>query len=84
MPTVESSPSSQQCQPQNVYCHKHRQRCRQNFDVTGFQPISGRSIIYIVQGDELDIFDTNTDTLAPGVTQLDVVGQAFDVVQIDP
>ncbi|HEY2361464.1 MAG TPA: hypothetical protein VGK36_10135 [Candidatus Angelobacter sp.] len=57
---------------------------RQNFDVTGFQPISGRTIIYIVQGAELDIFDTNTDTLAPGVTQLDVVGTAFDVVQIDP
>ena len=57
---------------------------RQNFDVTGFQPISGRSVIYIVQGSELDIFDTNTDTLAPGVTQLDVVGKAFDVVQIDP
>lgn len=57
---------------------------RQNFDVTGFQPISGRNIIYIVQGAELDIFDTNTDTLAPGVTQIDVVGQAFDVVQIDP
>jgi hypothetical protein len=57
---------------------------RQNFDVTGLQPISGRNIIYIVQGAELDIFDTNTDTLAPGVTQLDVVGKAFDVVQIDP
>lgn len=57
---------------------------RQNFDVTGFQPISGRSIIYIVQGAELDIFDTNTDTLASGITQLDVVGKAFDVVQIDP
>lgn len=57
---------------------------RQNFDVTGFQPISGRSIIYVVQGAELDIFDTTTDTLAPGVTQLDVVGKAFDVVQIDP
>ena len=57
---------------------------RQNFDVTGLQPISGRSIIYIVQGGELDIFDTNTDALASGVTQLDVVGKAFDVVQIDP
>jgi len=57
---------------------------RQNFDVTGLQPISGRNIIYVVQGDELDIFDTNTDTLGPGVTQKDVVGQAFDVVQIDP
>lgn len=57
---------------------------RQNFNVTGFQPISGRSVIYIVQGGELDIFDTNTDALASGVTQIDVVGKAFDVVQIDP
>ena len=57
---------------------------RQNFDVTGLQPISGRNIIYVVQGAELDIFDTTTDTLAPGVTQIDVVGKAFDVVQIDP
>jgi DNA-binding beta-propeller fold protein YncE len=57
---------------------------RQNFDVTGFQPISGRNIIYVVQGDELDIFDTNTDALASGITQIDVVGQAFDVIQIDP
>jgi DNA-binding beta-propeller fold protein YncE len=57
---------------------------RQNFDVTGFQPISGRNVIYIVQGAELDIFDTNTDALLAGITQIDVVGQAFDVVQIDP
>jgi len=57
---------------------------RQNFDVTGMQPISGRSVIYIVQGDEIDIFSIDTDTLAPGVTQLDVVGKAFDAVQIDP
>jgi len=57
---------------------------RQNFDVTGFQPISGRNVIYVVQGSEIDIFDTNTDALASGVTQIDVVGRAFDVVQIDP
>jgi YVTN family beta-propeller protein len=57
---------------------------RQNFDVTGLQPISSRNVIYIVQGSEIDIFDTTTDTVAPGVTQLDVVGKAFDVVQIDP
>ena len=57
---------------------------RQTFDVTGFQPISGRNIIYVVQGSELDIFDTNTDAPASGVTQIDVVGKAFDVVQIDP
>jgi hypothetical protein len=57
---------------------------RQNFDVTGLQPISGRTIIYVVQGAELDIFDTNLDVLAPGVTQIDVVGTANDVVLIDP
>jgi hypothetical protein len=38
----------------------------------------------VVQGAEIDIFDTNTDALASGVTQIDVVGRAFDVVQIDP
>ncbi|MGC2695015.1 MAG: hypothetical protein WA738_04415 [Candidatus Angelobacter sp.] len=57
---------------------------RQNFDVTGFQPISSRSVIYVVQGGEIDIFDTTTDALATGITQLDVVGKAVDVVQIDP
>ena len=57
---------------------------RQNFDVTGLQPISGRNVIYVVQGSEIDIFDTNTDALASGITQIDVVGKAFDVVQIDP
>jgi hypothetical protein len=57
---------------------------RQNFDVTGLQPISNRNVIYIVQGGEIDIFDTTTDALATGITQLDAVGRAFDVVQIDP
>jgi hypothetical protein len=57
---------------------------RQDFNVTGLQPISGRNIIYIVQGGELDIFDTNSDALATGVTQLDIVGKAADVVLIDP
>lgn len=57
---------------------------RQNFDVTGFQPISNRSIIYVVQGGEIDFFDTNADAVAAGITPLDVVGKAFDVVQIDP
>lgn len=57
---------------------------RQNFDVTGLQPISTRNVIYVVQGGELDIFDTTTDALATGITQLDVVGKAIDLVQIDP
>jgi hypothetical protein len=57
---------------------------RQNFDVTGLQPISNRGVIYVVQGGELDIFDTTTDALATNVTQLDLIGRAVDVVQIDP
>ncbi|HET8891515.1 MAG TPA: hypothetical protein VFQ41_21630 [Candidatus Angelobacter sp.] len=57
---------------------------RQNFDVTGLQPISGRSIIYVIQGGEIDFFDTTTDAVASGITALDVVGKAFDAVLIDP
>ncbi|HZD94196.1 MAG TPA: hypothetical protein VE133_08080, partial [Candidatus Sulfotelmatobacter sp.] len=57
---------------------------RQNFNVTGLQPISNRNVIYVVQGGELDIFDTTTSAAATGITQLDIVGTAFDVVQIDP
>jgi len=56
---------------------------RQNFDVTGLQPISNRNVIYVVQAGELDIFDENTDALA-AITQLDIVGKAVDVVPIDP
>jgi hypothetical protein len=57
---------------------------RQNFDVTGLLPITGRSIIYVIEGGEIDFFDTNTDAVATGITALDVVGKAFDAVQIDP
>ena len=57
---------------------------RQNFDVTGLQPISNRSVIYVVQGGELDIFDLTTDARAANITQIDIVGTAIDVVQIDP
>ena len=57
---------------------------RQNFDVTGLQPITGRNVIYVVQAGELDIFDLNTDAPATGITQLDIVGKAIDAVLIDP
>jgi hypothetical protein len=57
---------------------------RQNFSVTSLQPISGRSVIYVVQGGELDIFDANTDALETGITQIDIVGNAVAAVLIDP
>ncbi len=55
---------------------------RSAFDVTGIQPISNRNVVYVCEGGELDIFDTTTDALTP--TQIDIVGKAFDVLQIDP
>jgi hypothetical protein len=55
---------------------------RSDLNVTGFQPISGRNVIYVIQGGELDIFDFTTDSLTSN--QLDVVGHAVGVVQIDP
>lgn len=51
-------------------------------DVTGIQPISDRTVVYVIEGGELKIYDTSTDSLA--ATQLDIVGAAFDVKQIDP
>jgi hypothetical protein len=57
---------------------------RLNFDVTGFQPISKRTVIYVVQGGALDIFDTNADAVATGITPIEIIGKAGDVVQIDP
>jgi hypothetical protein len=57
---------------------------RQNFDVTGIQPISNRNIVYVVQGGELDFFDTTTDAISTSITPVDIVGLAVDAVQIDP
>lgn len=50
-------------------------------DVTGLQPISRRNVVYVVQNGELDIYDTTTDKLQ--TTQVDIIGQAVDVKQID-
>lgn len=55
---------------------------RPNFNVTGMQPITNRNVIYVVEGGELDIYDITTNALTP--TQIDIVGKAIDVVQIDP
>ena len=49
--------------------------------VTGMQPITNRSVVYVVQNGELAIYDTTTDTLQS--TQVDIIGQAFDVKLVD-
>jgi hypothetical protein len=38
----------------------------------------------VVQGGELDIFDTGLDAPSPSITQIDIVGRAIDAIQIDP
>ncbi|HET7871534.1 MAG TPA: hypothetical protein VFL42_03420 [Terriglobales bacterium] len=57
---------------------------RQDFDVTSLQPITGRNVIYVVQGGELDFFDIATNAIATGITPIDIIGNAIYVVQIDP
>lgn len=57
---------------------------RQNFNVTGFQQISNRNVMYVVQSGELDFFDITTDAVSTTITPIDFSGIAIDVVQIDP
>jgi hypothetical protein len=50
-------------------------------NVTGIQPITGRTVVYVCQNGALQIYDTSTDALQ--ATQVSVVGQAFDVLLVD-
>jgi hypothetical protein len=50
-------------------------------DVTGILAITGRHLAYVVQGGELVIYDTTKDAPRPD-NQIDVVGQAFAILQI--
>jgi hypothetical protein len=52
-----------------------------NGDATGIQPIANRTVVYVVQGGELAIYDTATDKLQK--TQIDLNGQAIDVKTVD-
>jgi hypothetical protein len=51
-------------------------------DVTSILPISGRSVVYVIVDGELQMFDATTSTLQS--QQLDIVGHAEQVVQVDP
>src|SRR5205823_126714 len=52
-----------------------------NGDVTGIEPIATRKVVYVVQGGELQIYDTTTDKLQK--TQIDISGQVIDVKVVD-
>ena len=51
-------------------------------DVTGIQPIATRTVVYVIQGGSLGIYDTSTDALqSRQITNL--IGQFIDVKTID-
>ncbi|MFY9560830.1 MAG: hypothetical protein WAQ52_11400 [Terriglobales bacterium] len=52
-----------------------------NGDVTGIQPIATRKVVYVVQGGELQIYDTTTDKVQ--AKQIDIIGRAVDVKTVD-
>jgi DNA-binding beta-propeller fold protein YncE len=57
---------------------------RINGDVTGLAPVAGRNVIYVVQGGQLDIFDTTTNAVSTSITPLNIAGTASGVVQLSP
>jgi hypothetical protein len=52
-----------------------------NGDVTGIEPIAKRHVVYLVQGGELQIYDTTTSKLQ--TTQIDISGEVVDVKVVD-
>jgi len=54
-----------------------------NGDVTGIQPIRGRTMVYVAQNGKLLIYDTTTGQPIDSLKQINVVGQAFDIKLID-
>jgi DNA-binding beta-propeller fold protein YncE len=51
-------------------------------DVTGMSNISGRTVVYVIEGGEVHVYDTATDALKTGVS-LDTTGRSWDVVSPD-
>lgn len=54
-----------------------------NGDVTGIEPIPGRSVVYVCEGGKLRVYDTTTDKLEVLSTPPGIVGQAIDVKVVD-
>jgi hypothetical protein len=53
-----------------------------NGDVTGLQPITNRTVFYVVEGGELRIYDTTTDKIYT-TRSIDIFGNAVDVKLVD-
>lgn len=50
-------------------------------DVSAITPIVGRTVVYVIQGGTLTIYDTGTDT--PQATQISIIGKVSDVKEVD-
>jgi hypothetical protein len=53
-------------------------------NTTGIQPIAGRTVVYVCQGGNFEIFSTTTDQILVQVTPTQIVGQSYDVKLVDP
>lgn len=53
-----------------------------NGDVTGLQPVTNRTVFYVVEGGQFRIYDTTTDKLST-VVSINILGNAVDVKLID-
>jgi hypothetical protein len=56
-----------------------------NGDVTGIQPVTNRTIVYLIEGGQFRLYDTTTDQISLGkaTTAIDILGQAVDIKLID-
>ena len=53
-----------------------------NGDVTGLQPVTNRTVFYVVEGGQFRIYDTTTDKIYT-VASINILGNAVDVKLID-
>lgn len=52
-----------------------------NGGITSIQPITGRSVVYVIEGGNLRIYDSATDL--PTVRQIDISGRVVELEEID-
>jgi len=55
----------------------------ENGDVTGIQPVTNRSVVYVCQNKQFRIYDTTTDKLLVQSKPVNIIGQPTDVLLVD-
>jgi hypothetical protein len=57
---------------------------RASGDVTAIVPVTGRNVIYVVQGGKIDIFDITTNAVSTSATPPSFPGNVLGAVQLTP